>query len=164
TLWAETSDAAFVSLLQRRLPNVQVKASHDALRVHAVSRVLHYPGYALGQLEYYRAQYDAARFAESANAPDLLPISGAVLAAYEQTLLGRAVGALQLRAGESHLAIAQRLVSSDAVAQFATDLAPRLSVRGDVERHLRALLEDRTLSPFDRGIVGTLLKRYAAVV
>jgi hypothetical protein len=71
TLWV--SDPAVVSLVQRRLPDAQVRPAQDPLRVHAVSRVLHYPAYVLGQIEYYRSEYDAAKHAESATVADPLP-------------------------------------------------------------------------------------------
>ncbi|MCU1347695.1 MAG: hypothetical protein JWO56_725 [Acidobacteria bacterium] len=182
TLWIDTSDAAFVSLVRRRLPVAELRTPRDPLRIHALSRVLHYPAYVIGQIEYYRAQYDAAKHPESADVPDLLPnelaLTGAVRTAYEQVLLGRAVGVIHLRAdgqlerasgdlalGESHLAAAQRLASSSAAAlrhDLEVEIAPRIAIGRDVERDLRQLLETvPPLSAFDRNLVGALIKRYA---
>ncbi|HEV7919231.1 MAG TPA: hypothetical protein VGR02_00425 [Thermoanaerobaculia bacterium] len=73
TLWADPSDAAFAAQLQRRFPDAHREPAADPLRIQVFTRVLHYPAYILGQLDYYRSQYDPSRHAESAAAPDLLP-------------------------------------------------------------------------------------------
>lgn len=180
TLWIDAGDRAFLSLVQRRLPDAHVKPATDALHVHALTRVLHYPAYALAQIDYYRAHYDAAHFATSANLPDLLPtelvLNGPLRTAYEQILLARALGIIQVRndgqlarassnvvLGDTHLAAAQRLASADAATfreELEGELAPRLAVRDDVQRDLRELLKVvPPLSQFDRSMVGTLLKR-----
>ncbi|MGZ5433888.1 MAG: hypothetical protein ACXWH7_13270, partial [Thermoanaerobaculia bacterium] len=180
TLWLDMGDATFATLLRRRLPDAHVKPSPDGLRVQALSRVLHFPGYVLGQIEYYRAQFAAAEPVENADDPDLLPLdlalSSTVRAAYEQVLLGHAVGVIEVRdgqlvasaavLGDTHLAAAQRLASPEAVSMRKTlnvALAPRLSVAGDVERDLRHLMDGPgPFSPLDRGILGALVKRYAS--
>jgi hypothetical protein len=70
TLWmAERFD-----LLTRRIANAQVKTAPDALSIRAVSRVLHFPGYILGQFDYYRSEYEKATSREFVDVPDLLPI------------------------------------------------------------------------------------------
>ncbi|HEX8619037.1 MAG TPA: hypothetical protein VF911_15745, partial [Thermoanaerobaculia bacterium] len=138
---------------------------------------LHYPGYILGQFDYYRSEYEAAPSPEFADVEDLLPnelaVAGAVRAAYEQVLLGRAVGIIRLRddgqlvsgdvvLGESHHAAAQRLASPDGAPlrkRVQTALAPRLEIAGDVARDLNRLAEG-TLSGLDRGIVASLIERY----
>lgn len=188
TVWIDSADTQFVSLVQRRLAQAHAKPSHDPLRLHVLTRVLHYPAYVLGQIEYYRAQYDPANEPASANAPDLQPtefaMPGAVRTAYEQVLLGRAVGIIRLRddgqlghmpasvseevlLGSSHLAVAQRLAQRDAVTlreQLERDLAPRLSIGREVERDLRRFLDSTTpLSPLDRDLVGSLIQRYGAM-
>ncbi len=180
TLWLDTGDATFASLLRRRLPDAHVKPAPDGLRVQALSRVLHFPGYVLGQIEYYRAQFAAAEAADNADDPDLLPLdlalSSTVRAAYEQVLLGRALGVIEIQdgqlvssaavLGDTHLAAAERLASPEAVSTRKTldvALAPRLSVAGDVERDLRQLMGGPgPFSPLDRGILGALVKRYAS--
>lgn len=168
TLWIEPNDRELLALVQRRLPDAHVKPAPDPLRVRALTRVLHYPAYVLAQIDYYRAQYDPARFPESADAPDLLPadlvLTGPIRAAYEQILLARALGIAVLRDGESHLSAAQRLASADSATvreALNLELAPRLVIAGDVQRDLRELLRATPpLSAFDRTMVGTLLKRY----
>ena len=188
TLWIHPADTQFVGLVQRRLVQAHAKPSHDPLRVQVLTRVLHYPAYVLGQIEYYRAQYDPAQDPATANVPDLQPtdlaLTGAVRAAYEQVLLGRAIGIIRLREdgqlghtpasvsdevvlGDSHLAVAQRLAQSDATVlreQLEDAIAPRLSAGREVERDLRRFLDTATpLSPFDRDVVGALIHRYAAM-
>jgi hypothetical protein len=182
TLWIDSVDAAFVASLQRRLPDAQARPAADPLRIHALSRVLHYPAYTLGQFEYYRAQYDPAQFPESANVPDLLPaellLTGTVRTAYEQVLLGRAVGVISLREGQlhrastnlvlgdSHLAVAQHLASSEGallLREVEAEIAPKLSVVSDVERDLRQLAMSGC-SPLDADVIERLLRRYSALV
>lgn len=171
TLWLDSAPS-LLTLLQRRLPDAHVRPPHDPLRLQAVSRVLHFPAYVLGQIDYYRAAYDPARFKESASAPDLVPtelVLGAFRGAYEQILLGRAVGVIRLRRdgqlatptlvlGDSHFAAAQRLTTSQ-LHDLEREIEPRLSVAADVERDLRQLL-DQKIDPLDRDVIGTLLERY----
>lgn len=181
TVWIESTDAVWLAQIQRRFPEAQVKAAPDPLRVHALTRVLHFPGYILGQIDYYRAQYEAAPNRIGVDAPDLVPMEralpAAVRAAYEQVLLGRAVGVVDVRAdgkvlaqdvilGDSHLAAAQRLAASDGAPlreRLDVALEPRLAVAGDVERDLGRLLASVPLSALERTIVGVLTKRYASV-
>jgi hypothetical protein len=182
TLWIDSADAAFAASIQRRLPNAQARPADDPLRAHALSRVLHYPAYTLGQFEYYRAQYDPAQFPESANVPDLLPaeliLTGTVRTAYEQVLLGRAVGVISLRdgrlhrastnlvLGDSHLAAAQHLASSEGAVllrEVEAEIAPKLSVTADVERDLRQLARSGC-SLLDEDVLERLIRRYAPIV
>jgi len=162
TIWTEPDDARWVSQLQRRFPDAQLKGSPDLLRVNVVSRVLHFPAYVLGQIDFYRSHFKGI--------DDLVPtdllLTGPVRAAYEQVLLGRALGVLEWRDGDSHLALAEQLASSGAAAmreRLRETLAPRLEIARDVERDLRRLLETTPLTPLDRGILGALMKRYALV-
>jgi hypothetical protein len=164
TLWTEPDDARWVSQLQRRFPDAQLKGSPDLLRVHLLSRVLHFPAYVLGQIDFYRSH------CHDPLTGDLLPtdllLTGPVRVAYEQVLLGRALGVLEWRDGDSHLAFAEHLASSGAATQrerLRETLAPRLEIARDVERDLRRLLETTQLTPLDRGILGALMKRYALV-
>jgi hypothetical protein len=181
TLWIDSADAAFVSSIQRRLPDAHTRPATDPLRIHALSRVLHYPAYTLGQFEYYRAQYDPAQFPESATAPDLLPteliLTGPLRIAYEQVLLGRAVGVIRvcdghlhrastdLVLGDSHLAAAQHLASSEGailLREVEQEIAPKLTITENVERDLRQLaLTART--PLDEDVLERLLRRYSAI-
>jgi hypothetical protein len=183
TLWIDMTDSAFVAKLQRRLADAHAKPSHDPLRIHSLTRVLHYPAYVLGQLEYYRAQYDPAAHPESANAPDLLPtaliLSGPVRSAYEQILLARALGLVTMHdgklhhshddivLGDSHLAAARRLASADAAAlrqELENEIAPRLHIPNDVRRDLHVLMTTAApLSTLDQDVIGALIKRYAAM-
>lgn len=183
TLWIDSSAAALVSLVRRRHADAAFKPPLDPLRIHALSRVLHYPAYVLAQIAYYRAHYDPASSPQSANFADLLPtelvLSGPLRVAYEQVLLGRAMGAIHLREdgrlggatldvvlGDSHLAAAKHLASSDAATlrqDLDRDLAPRLEVAEEVERGLRTLLGNTpSLSPFDRSLIAALLARYGS--
>jgi hypothetical protein len=181
TMWIDSADPAFVSSIQRRLPDAHTRPATDPLRIHALSRVLHYPAYTLGQFEYYRAQYDPALFPESASAPDLQPaeliLTGAVRTAYEQVLLGRAVGVINLRdgqlhrastnlvLGDSHLAAAQHLASSEGamlLREVEEEIAPKLSTALNVERDLRQLALIAR-SPLDEDVLERLLRRYSAV-
>jgi hypothetical protein len=178
TLWADAGDAAFAAQLQRRFPDAHVKPPADPLRVQVLSRLLHFPAYVLGQLEYYRSQYDPARHPESAATPDLLPIdrllAGGMRAAYEQVLLARAAGIIRLRddgqlarnglvLGDSHLAAAQHLAGAAPLRrELETELAPRLTIAKDVERDLRRL-EETSLTAVDRNVLGALLERYGAI-
>ncbi|HJQ36688.1 MAG TPA: hypothetical protein VKB93_06090, partial [Thermoanaerobaculia bacterium] len=73
TLWLETNDAAWIAQLQRRFPEAHVRPGPDPLSLHVVTRALHYPGYILGQIDYYRAQYEAVANPECADVVDLLP-------------------------------------------------------------------------------------------
>lgn len=170
TLWADESDARWLRQLQERLPEAQVKASPDALRVHVMTRVLHFPAYVIGQLDYMRMQYEAASSGEADSFPDLLPpglaISGVVRSAYEQVLLCRALGISTANLGDTHLAAAKRLAAADAAALRRTisdALAPRLTATADVARDLRTLSDGNTLTQIDRGILETLVKRYDAI-
>ncbi|MCU1347468.1 MAG: hypothetical protein JWO56_498, partial [Acidobacteria bacterium] len=183
TLWIDAADSAFVGQVRRRMPEAEAKTARDPLRMQALSRVLHYPAYVLGQLEYYRAQYDPALYPESAGLPDLLPtelaVTGAVRTAYEQLLLGRAVGVIQLRddgqlhrassdaaLGETHLVAARHLASfAGAIVRRELDgeLAPHLAISQDVERDLRQLQNTlQPLSGLDRDLLNLLIKRYAS--
>lgn len=180
TLWIDAADAVWLGQVQRRLPDAHIKNVPDALSAHAVSRILHFPGYALGQIDFYRAEYERAPHPDHAGVTDLVPtdlvLTGALRTAYEQVLLGRALGLIEIRAdgqlasdgivlGDSHLAAAHRLASTDAaLARERLDgaLAPRLSIAADVERHLRRFADNtRTLSPLDRGVIAALVKQYA---
>jgi hypothetical protein len=175
TLWLDPSVASFASQVQRRFPDAVTRPATDPLRVQALTRVLHYPGYLLGQIEYYRAQYAACSSPEHADLPDLLPLPAPVREAYEQVLLARAVGVIERQnghlvsantiLGDTNLAAAQRLAASESAALRRTldaALTPRLSIAPDVERDLRQLLEE-PLSALERGILTTLVKRYAEI-
>jgi hypothetical protein len=172
TLWME-ADPSLTALLQRRLPEAHVQPPRDPLRLQAVSRVLHFPAYVLGQIAHYREQYDPSRYPESASAPDVMPAAillGTHRQAYEQILLGRAVGVIHLRndgqlattnlvLGDSHLVAAQRLTTSQ-LHDLEREIEPRLTIAGDVERDLRELLEAKPLTELDRTVIDTLLTRY----
>jgi len=171
TLWADESDARWLRQLHERLPDAQVRTSPDALRVHVMTRVLHFPAYVIGQIDYMRTHYDAAANREAEGFPDLLPsdlaVSGVVRSAYEQVLLCQAFGISTASLGDTHLAAAKRLASADASALRRTisdALAPRLTVAADVARDLRTLIDGNTLTPIDRGILETLVKRYDALL
>jgi hypothetical protein len=43
TLWLDSGDAAWIAQLQRRFPESHVRTAPDALSVHVVTRVLHFP-------------------------------------------------------------------------------------------------------------------------
>lgn len=177
TLWIDTTDAHWLAALQRRFPDAQVKPS-DALGVHALTRVLHYPGYVLGQIDYYRVQYEAANVPDGADDADLVPpdllIGASVCDAYERVLLARATGVLaggengvllfpDLVLGDSNLTAARTLAApeSESVrAQLETALAPRLEIAGDVRRNLRQFRDSSPLTPLDRNVLNVLLKRY----
>lgn len=178
TLWSDPSDARWTSQLQRRFLDALLKPAPDALRVHALSRVLHFPAYILGQIDYYRARYDGC--AEFAEVSDLVPtdllLTGPVRVAYEQVLLGRAMGLIERRGGalvsnemllgDTHLAAAEHLASAGAAAireRLHDALEPRLAIARDVERELRQLMQSAPLTPLDQGILGALVKRYALV-
>jgi hypothetical protein len=180
TVWTDRTDAVWLAQLQRRFPEGQLKDAPDGLHVHVVTRALHFPGYLLGQIDYYRAQFEAGPPSDCTGVPDLIPaeraISGPVRAAYEQVLLGRAVDVVTVRdgkllaagivLGDSSLGAAQRLASSDGATlreRLDSALAPRLTVAREVEKGLAALLESASLSSLERTIVGTLVKRYAAI-
>jgi hypothetical protein len=168
TLWIDQTDARFLATIQRRLPEALLRSAPDPLRVHAVSRVLHYPAYVLGQIDYYRSQYDPAQHPESAELPDLIPLSTAVREAYEQVLLGRAVGVIRLRddgqlvaneaaLGDTHLAAAEQLVAEAGLRRALEDaLAPRLKIANDLERDLQQV----AVSAFDREVAGAIAARY----
>ncbi|HEX9983729.1 MAG TPA: hypothetical protein VGF69_10735 [Thermoanaerobaculia bacterium] len=179
TLWLDTSDAPFVALLRRCLPNAVLKEAATPLRLHALTRTRHYPGYVLGQLEYYRSQYDPAQHPDSAHAPDLLPVdlllTKPVRAAYEQILLARALGIIHLREdgqlhrantllGTTHHAAAERLAASESAPlreQLTSELTPRLEIAGDIGPHLRRLTETvPPLTQLDRTVMDGLIKRY----
>jgi hypothetical protein len=180
TLWVDANDAAWTAQLQRRFPEAHVKSAPDPLCVHAVTRVLHYPGYVLGQIEYYRAQYEA--HPDGTDVADLLPaelIVGAhVRDAYEQVLLARALGIVVLRddgslavsgslLGDSHLMAAQMLASQESASsreQLHNALIPRLEMTADVSRELRSLRQSTPLTPLDRNVLDGLLKKYATLV
>jgi hypothetical protein len=179
TLWIDASDANWLATVQRRLPGAQTTTTAtDRLAVHAVSRFLHYPGYILGQFEHYRAEYEGAATREFEDVRDLLPddlaVSGALRTAYEEVLLGRAVGVIHVRddghlvtdatpLGASNHAVAQRLASPDGATlrqRVQAALAPRLEIARDVARDLQQLTET-PLSALERGIVKRLMERYA---
>lgn len=170
TLWVDERDVRWLHQLQERIPDAQVKTSPDALRVHVMTRALHFPAYIIGQLDYMRMQYEAAAKPEADAFPDLLPVdlavSGVVRNAYEQVLLCHALGISTANLGDSHLAAAKRLAASDAAPLRRTisdALAPRLTVASDVARDLRSLIAGNTLTQIDRGILETLMKRYDAL-
>jgi hypothetical protein len=170
TLWADESDVRWLRQLHERVPEAQVKTSPDPLRVHVMTRALHFPAYVIGQIDYLRSQYDAAANGEAEAFPDLLPsdlaVSGVVRSAYEQVLLCRALGISTAMLGDTHLAAAKRLAAADAAALRRTisdALAPRLTAAADVARDLRSLIDGNTLTQIDRGILETLVKRYDAL-
>ena len=176
TLWIDANDATWSAQLRRRFPDAHVKAAPDALSAHAVTRVLHYPGYVLAQVEYYRAQYEANP--DGSEVADLLPaelIVGAhVRDAYERVLLARALGVVSLNGdgqltlsdallGDSHLTAAQTLAAPDNAPfreQLETALIPRLEVTRDVTRELRSLQQSTPLTPLDRNVLDGLLRKY----
>jgi hypothetical protein len=179
TLWSDPDDARWTAQLQRRFPEAQLKPAPDSLSAHLLSRVLHFPAYVLGQIDYYRSRYEGST--EFADVPDLLPtdllLTGPVRTAYEQVLLGRAVGVIdvgpdgQLRSnetplGESHLDAAEHLASAGAAAlreRLHELLEPRLTIAREVERNLRQLMQSEPLTALDHGILDALVKRYAFV-
>lgn len=180
TLWIESDDAAWAATLRRRFPEGHVRSAPDALSVHVITRILHYPGYILGAVDYYRACYEASAQREHAEAADLVPpevVFGArVHEAYEHILLGRALGIISMRdgqlavsdalLGDTHLAAAQRLASPENAAsreQLDDALLPRLEIAGDVTRELRALRQSLALTPLDRDVLDGLLKKYATL-
>jgi hypothetical protein len=178
TLWADENDAHWLQQLRDRFAGAHVMASPDPLRVHVMTRALHYPAYVLGQIDYMRTQYDASANREAEAFPDLLPsdlaVTGAVRAAYEQVLLGRAAGVIQHREngtlsigtailGDTHLAAAKHLAASDSAPlrrTIAEALTPCLTAAGDLARELRSLLAGHTLTQLDRGVIEGLMKRY----
>lgn len=171
TLWADTTDAAFTAQLARRFPDVGPRSTADPLRIQVLTRILHFPAYVLGQLAYYRAQYDPQQHPESAALPDLFPVDRA---AYEQVLLGRATGVICLRddqqlafnehlLGDSHRAAAQRITAYDAAPlrrELDAALAPRLTIAKDVTRDLEQLAGDLP-DAMDRQVLLALLARYS---
>ena len=183
TLWVDSGEGAFASQLRRRLPDAHLQPANDPLRAAVVSRVLHYPAYVLGQIDYYRAQYDAARHPESAELPDLLPLdfilAPPLRAAYEQVLLGRALGVIECRSdgqllrsgsdvtlGDSHLSAAEHLITTDLAPlrrQLESDIAPRLSVATDSSRDLTQLLAAvPSPSLLDRSVMAAMIERHRA--
>ncbi|HYC58061.1 MAG TPA: hypothetical protein VEK79_00695 [Thermoanaerobaculia bacterium] len=173
TLWLETTDARWTGQLQQRFPEAHVKPAPDALSVHVVTRVLHYPGYILGQIDYYRAQYEAAAHPEHAQVADLLPaelvVGAAVRSAYEQLLLARALGVVvsDVLLGDSYLAAAQLLAAPESAAhreRLDAALVPRLATGGDVTSELRSLRTSASLTPLDLNVLDGLLKKYATLV
>jgi hypothetical protein len=181
TLWLEANDATWTAQLQRRFPEAQVKPAPDALSVHVVTRVLHYPGYILGQIDHYRAQYETAPNPDYAEVADLLPaellVGTAVRTAYEQLLLARALGIVSLRdgqlavsdanLGDTHLAAAQLLAAPESTVyreQLEAALVPRLETGGDVTGELRTLRRSTPLTPLDRNVLDGLLKKYETLV
>jgi hypothetical protein len=174
TLFADAGNAVWNRQLRQRFPDAHLKDSQDALCVHAVTRVLHYPAYVLGQIEYYRAQYEAASEREAAGVADLVPpelVLGASLRdAYEQVLLGRALGIIAMRRngqlfagdlplGNTYLAAAQHLAgTASARSAIESALAPKLEIARDLPRDLRALAP---LTPLEKNLVDGLLRRYA---
>ncbi len=172
TLWLHSGDATWQAQLQRRFPDAHVRSAPDGLSVHVVSRVLHFPGYVLGPVDYYRAQYESAAHPEHADVADLIPaevVFGArVHAAYEQVLLARALGIVNAgQLGDTHLAAAQKLAAPESAAyreQLENTLVPRLEMTADVTRELRSLRQSATLTPIDRTVLDGLLKKYATLV
>jgi hypothetical protein len=181
TLWLDSDDATWIAQLQRRFPEATVRSAPDALSVHVIARVLHYPGYVLGPIDYYRAQYEAASNPEHAGVADLIPaevVFGArVHAAYEQVLLARALGIIRVSRGklavsesilgDTYLAAAQLLAAPESAAyreQLQNALVPRLETTGDVTRELRSLRQSATLTPVDRTVLDGLLKKYTTLV
>jgi hypothetical protein len=180
TLWADPNDAKWSAQLQRRFPDAHLRTAPDALRAHAVTRVLHYPGYVLGQVGYYRAQYEA--HPDAAEVADLLPaellLGAPVRDAYERVLLGRALGVVQCNGngqltvsdaalGVSHLAAAQTLASQDSASfreQLDNVLIPRLETTRDITRELRSFKRSTQLTPLDRNVLDGLLRKYTTLV
>src|SRR6266498_3927256 len=106
-----------------------------------MTRALHYPAYVIGQIDYMRTLYHAEANRDAEAFPDLLPaylaVTGPLRAAYEQVLLGRALGIDIATLGGTNLAAAKRLAASDAAAlrrSVADALAPRLTVAAEVAR------------------------------
>ena len=168
TLWLDADDATWTAQLQRRFPESHVRPAPDALSLHVITRALHYPGYVLGAIDYYRAQYEAASHPEQADVADLMPVEvvyGArVHAAYEQVLLARALDIAIVRDGETHLAAAQRLAAPESAAdreQLDNALVPRMEITPDVTRELRSLRRSAPLTPLDRNVLDGLLRKYA---
>jgi hypothetical protein len=172
TLWLDSGDATWIAQLQRRFPEAAVRSAPDALSAHVVTRVLHYPGYVLGPIDYYRAQYESASNPEHAGVADLIPaevVFGArVHAAYEQVLMARALGIVNDgELGDTHLAAAQKLAAPEGLAyreRLDNAIVPRLETTADVTRELRLLRQSATLTPVDRTVLDGLLKKYATVV
>jgi len=186
TLWLESEDAKWVAQLQRRFTGAHVKPAPDALSAHVITRVLHYPGYVLGSIDYYRAQYESASNPEHPGVADLVPAEIAfgprVHAAYEQLLLAHALGLVRVSEGklvvsgadagdavlgETHLAAAQHLAAPENAAtreQLDSALVPRLEATPDLSRELRTLRQSAALTPLDRNILDGLLRKYASIV
>lgn len=181
TLWSDGSDATWIAQLQRRFPDAHVRPAPDALSVHAVTRVLHYPGYVLGPIDYYRAQYESAACSDAGEVADLVPaellVGTQVRDAYEQVFLGCALRVLTTRdrqiavdgvvLGDSYLSAAQTLASPDGTTwreQLEGLLAPRLEIARDVTRELRTLRHSVPLTSLDRTVLDGLLRKYATLV
>jgi hypothetical protein len=175
TLWLDTNDAPWIAQLHRRFAEAHLRSTPDALCVHAVTRVLHYPAYVLAQIEYYRAQYEASSDPERGEVTDLVPaeliVGARVRDAYEQLLLGRALGIVttcgeelfvsEASLGDSNLAAAQALAAPGRARDLLDDaLVPRLEVAADVTRELRALRESMPLTLLDRNVLDGLMRRY----
>ncbi len=177
TLWLDVEDATWSAQLQRRFPESHPRPAPDALSAHVITRVLHYPGYVLGQIDYYRAQYESAASPEHGEVADLIPaelvVGTSVRAAYERLLLARALGIVSMRngqlavsdalLGDSHLAAAQLLAAPESASyreQLDNALVPRLEITPDVARELRSLRQSTPLTPLDRNVLDGLLKKY----
>jgi hypothetical protein len=167
TLWLDADDATWTALLRQRFPDAQVRPAPDVLSAHVLTRSLHYPGYILGAIDYYREQYESAAHPEGMEIADLVPpaiVYGArVHASYEQVLLAQALGIAVLRDGETHLAAAQRLAGSEGTAdrdQLDDALVPRVEITADVGRELRSLRHSLPLTPLDRTVLTGLLRKY----
>ncbi len=183
TLWLESEDAKWTAQLQRRFAESHVRPAPDALSVHVITRVLHYPGYILGSIDYYRAQYESASNPEHGDVADLIPaevLFGArIHAAYEQVLLARALGIVSISGGkltvgdgivndgvlgDTHLAAAQLLADPESAAtreHLEDALVPRMETTRDVSRDLRSLRQSVALTPLDRNVLDGLLRKYA---
>lgn len=168
TLWVDSDDARWTGQLRQRLPDAHARPAPDALSAHVVARALHYPGYVLGAIDYYRQQYESISHPEAAEIADLVPpeiVYGArVHAAYEQVLLAEALGIGAVRDGETYLAAAQRLAGPESAAdrdRLDNAVVPRVEITADVARELRSLRQTLPLTPLDRVVLVGLLRKYA---
>lgn len=157
TLWLDPPESSFATQLRRRLGDAHIKPGGGALRAVTVTRVLHYPAYVLGQIDYYRAQCT-----EADDVPDLIPtelvLTGAMRTAYEQVLLARAFGMMDV---ESNLAAAQQLAASSTKREeLERALEPRLQIMADVERDLEKYRDALPAASMERDVIAGMLKRY----
>jgi hypothetical protein len=184
TIWTSEKGEELLTRFRRYCPGATARTGNDKRTLQALSRHRYFPGYFLGQIEFYRDRYEHDNHKEALLLPDLIPpefgLTGEVRRAYEQLLLAIALGIVLRQPngeyilanriaeplGKNRTTIAEKLATDFAFqpvyAEVCTNVAIRLrNEESLVFQKLIQLLDSLTdLGNPEREILESLARRY----